>query len=177
MTQNVTNHPPVAAPLTVNRTAGLELLVSFASLQANWSDVDGDTVTLASLSPASTNGVNLITNSTDILYTNGPNVNDQFSYTISDGHGGTATGVVNITITTNVSGQLESVTVANGSVIVNGVGVPGYTYQVQRSLDLTTWKTIASVTAPANSLFSVTDNFSDLGSPPPAAYYRLEWNP
>jgi hypothetical protein len=62
-------------------------------------------------------------------------------------------------------------------VTVNGVGVPGYTYQVQRTTDMVTWTTLASVTAPASSLFSVTDDFSDLGSPPASAWYRIEWNP
>jgi len=177
LTQTVTNHPPVAAPLTVTRTAGLELLIPFASLQANWSDVDGDTITLASLGPVSTNGVTLRTNLAYIIYTNGPNVNDQLSYTISDGHGGTATGVVHITITSTVWGQLQSLAVVNRGVTVNGVGVPGYTYQVQRTTDMVTWTTLASVTAPASSLFSVTDDFSDLGSPPASAWYRIEWNP
>jgi hypothetical protein len=32
-------------------------------------------------------------------------------------------------------------------------------------------------TAPSGGLFSVTDNFSDLGGAPSQAYYRLQYNP
>ena len=31
--------------------------------------------------------------------------------------------------------------------------------------------------APASGLFDCTDNFSDLGAPPPYAFYRLSWAP
>ena len=40
----------------------------------------------------STNGVNLITNSSWIVYTNSPDVNDQISYSITDNHGVTDIG-------------------------------------------------------------------------------------
>ncbi len=176
--QVVTNHPPVAATMTVHRTAGLTLKVAFADLATNWSDVDGDAVSLASLNLVTTNGINLSTNSSWILYTNGPNVNDQFNYSVSDGHGGTAFGLVNILILTNVTGQATgSIAISNGMVNLSFAGIPGATYNVQRSTNLNDWLTIWTTNAPDNGLFNFTDSFSDLGAPPPAAFYRLSWSP
>jgi cell division protease FtsH len=43
-----------------------------------------------------TNGITLLTNGTFITYSNTVNVADQFTYTISDGHGGTASATANI---------------------------------------------------------------------------------
>jgi hypothetical protein len=57
-------------------------------------------------------------------------------------------------------------------------GIPGLTYQVQRSLDLITWTNLSTVTADANGLVTLTDTFNDQGGViPPTAYYRLVWNP
>ncbi len=176
--QVVTNHPPVAATMTVHRTAGLTLKVAFADLATNWSDVDSDSVSLASLNLVTTNGVNLSTNSAWILYTNSPNVNDQFSYSVSDGQGGTASGLVNILILTNVTGQATgSIAISNGTVNLSFAGIPGATYNVQRSTNLNDWLTIWTTNAPDNGLFNFVDSFSDLGAPPPAAFYRLSWSP
>jgi hypothetical protein len=33
------------------------------------------------------------------------------------------------------------------------------------------------VNAPTNGLFSVTDDFADIGGAPSSAYYRLQYNP
>jgi hypothetical protein len=48
-------------------------------------------------------------------------------------------------------------------------GIPGRAYLVQRSTDLSTWQTLATVTAGSSGMLSLTDE-----TPPPAsAYYRL----
>jgi|GEM_PF-3956175 len=62
LVQTVTNHPPVAAPMTVYQTAGVPLLLSLAEVATNWSDADGDGVTLGAFNPVTTNGVSLLTN-------------------------------------------------------------------------------------------------------------------
>ena len=78
--------------------AGLRLLIAKSDLTNYWTDADGSTVTLTGINLVTTNHVNLITNGTYIIYTNSPNVNDQFSYGISDGQGGTNTGVINVVV-------------------------------------------------------------------------------
>lgn len=48
-------------------------------------------------------------------------------------------------------------------------GIPGRSYGIQRSTDLTTWTQIAAPTAAADGSVSITDP-----SPPqPAAFYRI----
>src|SRR5205823_11102583 len=102
--QVVTNALPQAAVMTVARTAGFSLHIALSDVATNWSDADGDTVTLASVNLVTTNGVNLTTNSMFIFYTNSSNVNDQISYSISDGFGGTNIGYINVVITNSVTG-------------------------------------------------------------------------
>jgi hypothetical protein len=177
--QVVTNHPPVAGVTTIYRTAGLRLKIAWSDVTTNWSDSpDGDPVTLTSMSLVTTNLINLTTNSTFILYTNSPNVNDQITYTISDGQGGTNTGVINVVINPFVTGQLTgSITVSGSSVTVTNYGIPTFTYVTQRSTNLVNWVSIATNTVSSNGVINVTDTFGDLGGPPASAYYRLGWSP
>jgi len=151
--------------------------IALANLATNWTDADGDTVTLTGINLTTTNGVTLSTNSAYILYPNGPNVADQFSYTIGDGQGGSAIGVVNITVAANASGQAQSIMVTGSTAVLSFAGIPGYTYNVDRSTNLISWTTIETTNAPGTGLFNYTDDFSDLGGPPSSAYYRLTWVP
>ena len=173
----VVDHSPVAQPMTVTRTAGLALKVALSGVATNWSDVDGDTVTWSGINLVTTNGVSLTINSTWIFYTNNANVADQISYVISDGQGGTAAGLINVVMNPFVTGQSAAVTVGGGAATINFAGIPGYSYGVSRSTNLTDWVTIVTTNAPASGVFNYLDNFGDLGSVPSAAYYRLQWNP
>src|SRR5262245_61623286 len=66
---------------------------------ANDSDVDGDTLTVASVTQAAHGSV--VNNGSSVSYTPAPNYfgPDSFSYTVSDGQGGVDTATVNITVT------------------------------------------------------------------------------
>jgi autotransporter-associated beta strand protein len=162
LSQVVTNHAPTAALMTVGRPAGYSLKIALSDLATNWADVDGDTVTLAGLNSPTTNNVNLSISSGFIFYTNGPDVNDQFSYSITDGQGSTNTGIVNIVIignSTNTTPNILAQTVnLDGSVTINIAGIPGFTYSVQATTNLTvSWQTIGSGTAGTNGLWQFTD--------------------
>lgn len=63
LVQTVTNHPPVAATMTVHRTAGQPLAIRLLEVATNWSDADGDTLTLSDIAPETTNGASLTTQS------------------------------------------------------------------------------------------------------------------
>ena len=174
----ITNHPPVVtAAMQVTRFAGLSVKIALADLATNWADADGDAVTLSGVNLTTTNSVTLMTNNAYILYPNGPNVADQFNYTIGDGQGGSATGVVNIMVVASASGQTQSIMVSGGTAVLSFAGVPGSTYNVDRSTNLISWTTIETTNAPGTGLFNYTDDFSDLGGPPSSAYYRLSWVP
>lgn len=177
--QVVTNHPPVAAPMTVTRTAGLNLLIAFSDVATNWSDIDSDTVLLTGITLATTNHGNLTTNSSWILYTNGPNVADQIRYSISDGQGGTNLGYVNIVVNSSVTGTNSIVKIVGGKpTTLMAYGIPGHSYIAERSTNLTSWVDISTNTAATNGVINVNDNFSDLGgNMPSSACYRLKWQP
>lgn len=175
--QIVTNHPPVAPTINYFRIAGISTVrISIADLLTNVTDVDTDAVSLTSTS-TSTNGITLLNSSGFLLYQTTNNVNDQFTYTVNDANGGTATGNANIVVQPFVTGQNAAVTVSGSSATISFHGIPGYPYGVQRSTNLTAWVTILTTNAPANGAFEWTDDFSDLGVVPGSAYYRLQWNP
>ncbi|MDW8308974.1 MAG: Ig-like domain-containing protein [Verrucomicrobiales bacterium] len=161
------------------RPPGLPLKLKISDLLTNDTDPEADPFALTSLS-LTTNNVTLQTNATHLFYTNPANVNDRFEYVVSDIYGGRATGTVFILLQTNLTGQATQITPgSNGTVTTTFAGVPGYPYQVQRATNLTftgglrLWNT----NAPAHGLFRVFDDFSDLGAPPPAAWYRSRHNP
>jgi len=180
LNQIVTNHPPVLVPLNVTRTAGLSLKVFWLQITNQWSDADGDAVTLAGFNLTSTNDVTVLTNSLIILYpTNAPNVADQLSYTATDGQGATVTGVINISINPFVTGTNSIVSIQTGNpTTLTAYGVIGFSYITERSTNLTDWVSIATNSVSTNGVISVTDSFGDLGgNQPSSAYYRLKWQP
>ena len=177
LSQIVTNHPPVASAVNYYRVAGINTLrIKVADLLTNVTDADGDIFTLTAAG-VSTNGITLLNSSGFLLYQNTNNVNDLFTYTVDDANGGITTGNVKVVVQPFVSGQNASVTVSGSTATVSFNGIPGYSYGVQRSTNLTVWTTLVTTNAPSNGAFNWTDDFNDLGVVPGSAYYRLQWNP
>ncbi len=94
----VANGVPVAH--NDNVTAGYGIAVNFDP-KSNDTDPNGDFLTITSASGASHGSVS--TNGSTITYTpaSGYSGSDSFSYWISDGHGGTATANVSVTVQSN----------------------------------------------------------------------------
>ncbi len=90
-----TNDPPVAQDDSTSTNEGAAVTID---VLANDSDPDGDT--LAVLSVESPGHGSLQNNGSDVVYTPDANYNgiDQFTYTLSDGNGGTNTATVTIAI-------------------------------------------------------------------------------
>jgi pectin methylesterase-like acyl-CoA thioesterase len=180
------NTAPVAGNLAVTRNAGIYALrIAVGDLLTNVTDVDGDTITLVGTG-ASTNGVTVTTvtvSGTNYLnYYNTNNVNDQFTYTVTDGFGGTNSGLVSVTVSNAIVGPTGGAITSFTNNVANLTfhGIPNYSYIAERStnLNLDVWVDIATNTAATNGVISVSDTFSDLGNVlPAAAYYRLKWQP
>jgi hypothetical protein len=166
--QVVTNHPPVAGTAYFTRPQNVSLKFAISTLLTNVTDVDGDSLTLTSVS-SSTPGVTVKTNSTQVLYASTNNASDSFNYTVSDGNGGSTSGTVVVTLAGTTTGQNATLSVSNSTATLTFYGVPGLSYITQRSTNLTDWVSISTNTAPAGVLFQVTDNAAPTGS----AYYRL----
>ena len=90
------NHAPVAND--DNATVNEDSAGNVIDVLTNDTDADGDTLTITAVTQGA-NGT-VTNNSTDVSYT--PNAlffgTDSFTYTISDGHGGTATATVHVTV-------------------------------------------------------------------------------
>jgi len=174
------NRAPVASPLAFTNAAPAVLQIPFATLVANATDADGDSLVVAGISLTSTNGVALLTNATSVTYSNRASVTDQFSYVLSDGRGGSVTGVVNVVnIGSTPAAQFVGLPVVSGGVVqLHFTATPGWTYFLERATNLPpAWLTIATNVAPPAGTFDYTDGFLDLGGPPASAFYRLSWPP
>jgi hypothetical protein len=95
LTINPVNDDPVAADDTVATDEDVSVLID---VLANDTDIDGDTLSVASVTQPA-NGL-LVNNGTSVTYIPNPNFNgtDSFTYVASDGNGGTSTATVNLTI-------------------------------------------------------------------------------
>jgi hypothetical protein len=174
-TFNVPDAAPVAntADFTRPRNVPLKLLIS--NLLTNTSDPNGDTLTLVSVSAASTNGAALYTNCAFVLYDLPPsgNATDSFTYTVSDGTA-TTSGTVLMSLRSAPTGTNDNqvaCAVVNGKPTMTFAAVPGHSYTVQRTLDLSgtpVWTDLVTTNAPAGGLFQ----FVDLNPPGGTPIYR-----
>jgi kumamolisin len=178
LTQVVTNHPPVAAPVFYTNTASFTLNISIADLSTNWSDADGDAVSLADVS-VSTNGITLTNTGAALVYFNSNNVADQFTCTITDGFGSANFQTVTIEpAPPNTTPLITGIVVAgNGSVSLSLGGAPGYSYTLETTTNLIlpdSWQPVATNTFGTNGVWQVTDmeatNFMH-------RFYRLKLTP
>ena len=178
LTQTVTNHPPVAVNSNFTRNAGIaSLRIVITNLLAAATDADGDTVTFVGTA-VSTNGISVSSLSGNLSYYNTNAVDDRFTYTVTDGFGGTNTATIIITVNTNaIFGMAQAPSLAGGghTATLNFAGIPYYGYTVQRSINLTDWSDLWTTNAPGNGAFQFIDSFGD--NPPAQAYYRLRYNP
>jgi Bacterial Ig domain/Cadherin-like domain/Dockerin type I domain len=96
----VTNAAPVAADDSYTVRANRTLTIAAPGLLGNDSDADGDTLTVTSLQVAGLQGSVAATPDGQFVFTPTAGFvgNTQFGYTMSDGLGGTATGVVHIAV-------------------------------------------------------------------------------
>jgi hypothetical protein len=143
-------------------------------LLANDSDPDSDPLIVLSVISTSTNGGTVVLSSGNVLYTpvSGFSGLDAFSYTISDGRGGTASANVIVFVSDAPLPAQNALSVrktANGF-LVHFAGVPGSSYQILRALEVAgPYDTIVSTqTAPVYGIIS----YEDLTAPANRAFYR-----
>jgi pectin methylesterase-like acyl-CoA thioesterase len=171
------NVAPVAGPASFTRNIAVhDLNIKISDLLTNVTDADGDPITLVSVG-VSTNGVTPVINGNYIGYSNTNAVNDQFTYTVTDGFGGTNTGLITVNVSTQpLFGQeTPAISTTSGTVILDFAGIPSYSYSVQRStnVNFNPFDIVWTTNAPSNGLFQ----FIDVTPPQPTAFYRLQYNP
>lgn len=90
------NHPPVANPDTATTKSGVAVAVE---LLANDTDLDGDTLLLATVGQGGHGQVQIVGNKASYTPAAAFFGSDTFSYTVTDGKGGTASGTATVTVT------------------------------------------------------------------------------
>ena len=168
------NLPPIAGANGGVAQQGRTATLFVTKFLANDSDPDGDALSVTAVSATSTNGGGVVLSGGEVLYTPLPGFvgNDLFTYTLSDGRGGTATGNVEMyVIDGNVPGanKISMTMLPNGHVLVRFAGVPGRAYEIQRSLNLMSWSRLSTLTAPAHGIIE----FEDTTPPMGGAFYRI----
>jgi hypothetical protein len=174
-----TNSAPLAFGSSFYQLASQPLAINFADLMSSDYDPDGDPIVFVGVSSTTSNGLALATNMTQILVPANATA-DGFSYTIADSHGATTRGAAMISIITNVTSQAVSLDLSiPGGAWVSFNGVPWYSYECQRATNATFTGTVASwpVQAWADGSIYWWDDFNDLPSKPPQAFYRLRYAP
>ena len=167
------NQPPIAADNGAATSQGSALTLAVGKLLANDSDPDGNPLTVTAVSATSANNgavtlaAGVVTYSPPAAFTG----LDQFSYTISDGRGGSATAQVVVLV---VSGSLPganqvSLTPVGSGYRLRFAGIPGRSYDVQRAPAVDgPWATLATLVAPLHGIIE----YLDANPPPGAAFYR-----
>ncbi len=176
LVQAVTNHPPVALNYFTKRFAGLRLEIPVANLSSNWTDADGDPVSLAAIG-VSTNGVIVTNNAGTLDYWNTNDVNDKFVCAITDGWGGTNFQSVYLAVLPLPNDALPSINnlvISGGKTIsLNLAGASGFTYILEASTNLALpegWQPVATNVVGTNGIWQFSGDITNI----PQQFYRLE---
>ena len=170
------NQAPKFTGYTANAAAGQPLSLSPAKLLARASDPDGDAVSLTrAFGPSANGGTVVLTDS--ITYTSpGAFVgSDSFDVEVTDSHGANTRGTVTVNVSAAAAGAPQNLTnffIQNGKAEMVFRGIPGRSYLIQRSTDLTTWSDLGSVNAAADGKIT----FTDPAPPSPQGFYRTQAN-
>lgn len=171
---------PVAVNDAVERAPDKTVKVRAAKLAANDVAADGSTLTVTGVGSPTGNGATVIIDTGWVIYMApvGFNGTDTFTYDISDGNGGTATGTVTVLVLTPADSQTRNITaitpLSGGSMQIDFVGIPGGSYDVEATEDLSTpWTFLGTVVASGNGAFQ----FIDTDAPNHAARFYRAFRP
>jgi fibronectin-binding autotransporter adhesin len=170
----VPNAAPVAASFTLGVTIGIPSTMKIVGGKYTPTDADGDAL-LITAAGGCTNGT-VTTDGTNVTYLATNGVADSFSYTVSDGYGGTASQTVNVTISPAGEGfnQLNA-RVVDGNEVLTYFGIPGYKYALEWTHDLAppvVWTPLVTNTAASNGNLPFTNAPSG-----GADFYRTRYVP
>jgi hypothetical protein len=165
---NSLNQTPVTAPDLVTRWMSQGVGTPVVNLLTNDFDPDGDGLSLVEVSGSAPAGASLSYSNDWVTYwppfgnTNAGN----FSYIISDGHGGSATGLVNVAVIPDPAG-VDVLGIALGTLPAVDViltGIPGFTYTVQYSdgLQPAVWQNLTNATADGSGTLRILDSHSSV---------------
>jgi hypothetical protein len=157
------NDAPIAGSDSLSRFVSQGITAPVAALITNDTDVEGNSISVVTVLNATPPGSWINQSSNHITYwpSFGNTNAGAFSYTISDGQGGAATGMVAVAVMPDPAGadQLGIVLGTPPDVTVQLSGIPGFTYTVQFTENLTPadWQNLTNAVADGSGLMQVFD--------------------
>jgi surface-anchored protein len=171
------NDAPTFSGYSVSTSFETKAILSLSHLFAAANDPEGDAMIITVASPNSDQGgtVELQTDSIHYMPPNAFSGWDRFTITIGDIHNSTVQGTISVNVgfppgSGGHGSQSPVLTpLPSGEMAIVFQGIPGSSYEIQRSTDLTDWTHLTTVQAAANGTVTYTD-----GAPPqPSAFYRV----
>jgi Bacterial Ig domain len=171
---NGLNRPPSPNTVSLGTLQNKPISVPFQKLMSSTTDSDGDAVTLTGIKTNSATGASIILAAGSATYV--PNTNftgvDYFTYSVTDAKGAKSSGYVIVDVRpANVAfGQmLPPVPAPDGGFNVSFMGMPGRTYNLQRSTSLNgPWTTLTPITVDLSGV----GVYRDANPPKAGAFYR-----
>jgi hypothetical protein len=171
----IVNHLPVAGADAIERYPTQTVKVKVATLLSNDTDADADVLSLANVTSPSAGGGTVTRIGDWVYYTPavGFTAADTFTYSVSDTRGGSAPGLVSITIKIDSAASQNKAAIQNmggGLFRITFDGIPNRTYTVQHAESLTepvVWITLGPATANSLGIYSIDDPAGSL-----ARFYR-----
>ena len=137
----------------------------------------GLSLNISGVTISTAKGGTVTKNAAGLTYT--PSLNyvglDTFGMTLSDGLGSNHSGIITAIVgdtpsSTDPRAQLDMQPNGNAALVFQLT--PSRSYDIQRSTDLLTWRTMQTLTTTTNGMLP----FTDPNPPPGAAYYRAKSN-
>lgn len=157
LTVRPVNDPPLAFPDELLRPPETTLRVPADHLLRNDADVEGADLTVVAVARYSANGVLLDLKDGWITYhaRAGDNRDDRFTYTVSDADGGSAAGVVFVSVDGMENGVSRNRLIlerqVDGRVVVQFVGLPDKVYAVEATDDVTSPRWVELISKPTDA--------------------------
>jgi hypothetical protein len=165
---------PVDPPIVFRAAskAAATTSMSVAKLTSRAGSVLGTTVSVASVAATSEQGATVALAGAVIQYTPAVGFSgvDRFRVTFTSSTG-SIVGLVEMTTATpsHLANPARLTPLSGGRMGIQFNGIPGVAYQLQRSTDLASWTTIATITAGSRGEI----DFTDENPPAPNGFYRL----
>jgi len=171
-----TNQAPKFTGYAVATPAGQPLALSPAKILARTSDPDGDAVSLTrSFGPSANGGTVVLSDSVTYTPPDGFVGSDTFDVELTDSHGANTRATITVMVSAATGGASQNLTdfaIQDGKAQMIFRGIPGRSYRIQRSIDLTNWTDLGSANAGADGKIP----FSDPAPPSPQGFYRTQAN-
>jgi len=167
----VRGEAPVAQSDNVVSVKNHQLIIPSELLLANDSDPNSSTLSIINVSGSSSSGGSVLLVTNNVIYT--PQANyigiDEFQYTIRNGNGMQAMGVVYVTVAISTNYNNVTLNKDGANFQIKFEGLPGYTYEILRSADLIHWTVIQDVQADTDGQII----FDDTSAPDNLSFYRI----